>query len=59
MLLKASMKEFGSNEQDLLLYAAKFLPEDVASVIRQDASSWTVKFNSYDLTINDTVLNQK
>jgi len=53
------MKEFGSNEQDLLLYAAKFLPEDVASVIRQDASSWTVKFNSYDLTINDTVLNQK
>lgn len=52
-LFKFSAKEFGRNQAEVLLFIAKYLPTDLAQDIRQDPSAWKVKYNAYDLTLND------
>ncbi len=53
-LFKFSAKDFGKNQAELLVFIAKYLPVEIAQDIRKSASQWKVKYNSYDLTLNDT-----
>jgi hypothetical protein len=52
-LFNWSRKDFGKNEAELLVYIAYYLPADVAEAIRRNPAAWKVKYNAYDLTLND------
>ena len=53
------MNEFGRNEEELLLYATKYLPDELVLAIKNDPAGWKVKYKSYDLKLNDTALESK
>ena len=52
-LFKWSRKDFGDSDENLLLFTAEYLPENLRSDIIENVDDWKVKFKKYDLTLND------
>jgi len=52
-LFNWSRKDFGKDEGEVLLFIASYLPADLASRIRQNLPAWKIKYNRYDLSLND------
>lgn len=46
-------KDFGRNDEEILLYVSQFLPEDLAEVIRSTAGEWDIKHTKYDWSLNE------
>ncbi|MBZ0167754.1 MAG: DUF547 domain-containing protein, partial [Candidatus Omnitrophica bacterium] len=52
-LFNWSKKDFGNNDAELLAFIAKYVPGDLSRSLTKDADSWKIKYNKYDLTLND------
>lgn len=46
-------KDFGVDDRQALLAAAKFAAPDIRQAIEADPAAWTVKFLAYDWSLND------
>ena len=46
-------EDFGENDEEILLYVAKFLDEDLASDIIQNVGDWSVDYLDYDWGLNE------
>lgn len=45
--------DFGSNDEERLLYLLPFLPQDTADDIRANPGAWDIKHTEYDWSLND------
>jgi hypothetical protein len=45
--------DFGKNDEEVLLYVAGFLPEDLAAGIRDNSQKWKIKYTQYDWSLNE------
>lgn len=45
--------DFADNEEDLLRYVAQFLPQKLATSIRENPGEWHIKHTSYDWSLNE------
>jgi len=52
-IFKWFMVDFGGNHVELLNYVSQFLPDDIALALKQSPSSWRIKFNKYDWSLNE------
>lgn len=52
-LFNWSKKDFGNNDAELLAFIAKYLSGELRSSLTTDPNSWKIKYNKYDLTLND------
>ena len=46
-------KDFGSNDEEILLFVSRFAAADVAAAIRSDVGEWDIKHTEYDWSLND------
>ena len=46
-------KDFGKNKEEVLRFAARFLPEELAAEIRARAGEWKIKYTDYDWGLNE------
>lgn len=46
-------KDFGGNNEEILLFVSAYLPEDIASAIRANATEWKIKHTDYDWGLNE------
>ena len=46
-------KDFGSNNEEILLFVAQYVEDDVAESIRANPKEWDVKHTEYDWILND------
>lgn len=46
-------KDFGKNQQDILLFLSKFLSNEIAAAIRSDSEKWKVEYLHYDWSLNE------
>ncbi len=52
-ILNWNAKYFGKDRDDVLRFISQYAPEDVRDSLMKEPSGWTVKYNNYDLLIND------
>lgn len=52
-LFKWSRQDFGRSEDDVLLFAARYLPPDLSRNIQTDPGKWDVEYGEYDLRLDD------
>ncbi|MEE9271420.1 MAG: DUF547 domain-containing protein [Candidatus Krumholzibacteria bacterium] len=45
--------DFGANDEEILLFVARYLPDGVAAVIRRDPAGWKIKHTHYDWSLNE------
>ncbi len=46
-------EDFGDNDKEVLLYIARFLPEEIASAIEENPDEWEIKYTDYDWSLNE------
>jgi len=46
-------KDFGGNDEEILLFVSTYLPKDLASAIRADPTEWKIKYTDYDWRLNE------
>lgn len=46
-------KDFGKNNQEILLYLSHFVPDEVAKAIRSAPSKWKIEYTDYDWNLNE------
>lgn len=46
-------KDFGKNNQEILLYLSEFVPDEVAKAIRSAPAKWKVEYTDYDWSLNE------
>jgi hypothetical protein len=46
-------KDFGNNDEEILLFVSRFAVADVAAAIRSDANEWDINHTEYDWSLND------
>ena len=44
--------DFGANDEEILLFVAKYLPVNIAEAIKTDPKSWKIKHTKYDWSLN-------
>lgn len=45
--------DFGENDEEILLFIAKFLPDSIASSIKANPGDWKLKHTDYDWNLNE------
>lgn len=46
-------KDFGDNDEEILLFVSRFVAADLSAVIRSDLGEWDIKHAEYDWSLND------
>ncbi len=46
-------KDFGNNKEEVLLYIARFLSDDLAAAIKTNPKKWKIKYTKYDWNLNE------
>lgn len=46
-------EDFGNSEKDVLMFIADYLPDEIASDIKNNISKWAVSYMSYDWGLNE------
>ncbi|MFQ5638485.1 MAG: DUF547 domain-containing protein [bacterium] len=45
--------DFGNNDEEILLYVARFLPDELAAAIKANPGKWSIKHTKYDWSLNE------
>jgi len=45
--------DFGKNDDDVLRYISRFLPEEIAASIKTDPKIWRINYTDYDWSLNE------
>lgn len=54
-ILNWNERYFGNSSQEVLLFASQFFGEDVARQISGNVNKWKVRYNKYELRLNDEI----
>jgi len=46
-------RDFGENDEQILLFVTQFLSEDLAGDIRENTKAWDIKHTKYDWSLNN------
>jgi len=46
-------KDFGSSDENILRFIAKYLPEEISQNISNNISDWDIEYNDYNWNLND------
>lgn len=46
-------KDFGENDEEILLYVTRFLPDDLAATIQASSKKWKIKHTKYHWNLNE------
>lgn len=46
-------KDFGKNDEEILLYITRFLSDDIATAIKANPKNWKIKHTKYDWSLNE------
>ncbi len=46
-------KDFGASKPEILLFVARFLPDDLAAAIKNNPADWKIAYTDYDWELNE------
>ena len=46
-------KDFGKNDQEILMYVSRFLPESISRILRSTIEDWDIDHTRYDWSLNN------
>jgi hypothetical protein len=52
-IFRSERNDFGANQEKLLLFISRFLPEDTAAVIKANPRAWRIHYTDYDWDLNE------
>lgn len=49
--------DFGSSDEEILIYLSHFLKDDIRRILKDTADDWDIEYNSYDWSLNEISIN--